>query len=73
MSGQTVKYNLKKRLGRGFTFEELKVCHRAAFCTVYFLADSLMPQEQSICAVRSVGCCVVSLNGEALMLRNWPL
>jgi hypothetical protein len=23
--GQTVKYNLKKRLGRGFTFEELKV------------------------------------------------
>ena len=25
MSGQTVKYNLKKRLGRGFTFEELKV------------------------------------------------
>ena len=23
--GQTIKYNLKKRLGRGFTFEELKV------------------------------------------------
>ena len=23
--GQTVKYNLKKRLGRGFSFEELKV------------------------------------------------
>ena len=22
--GQTIKYNLKKRLGRGFTFEELK-------------------------------------------------
>ena len=30
--GQTIKYNLKRRLGRGFTFEELKVlltagCH----------------------------------------------
>lgn len=25
MHGQTIKYNLKKRLGRGFTFEELKV------------------------------------------------
>ena len=25
--GQTIKYNLKKRLGRGFTFEELKVTH----------------------------------------------
>ena len=24
--GQTVRYNLKKRFGRGFTFEELKVC-----------------------------------------------
>lgn len=24
--GQTVKYNLKQKLGRGFTFEELKVC-----------------------------------------------
>ena len=23
--GQTVRYNLKKRFGRGFTFEELKV------------------------------------------------
>jgi large subunit ribosomal protein L13e len=26
--GQTIKYNLKKRLGRGFTFEELKVSSR---------------------------------------------
>ena len=29
--GQTIKYNLKKRLGRGFTFEELKVGCIAAF------------------------------------------
>ena len=26
--GQTVKYNLKQRLGRGFTLEELKVGRR---------------------------------------------
>ena len=29
--GQTIKYNLKKRLGRGFTFEELKVGCIATF------------------------------------------
>lgn len=36
MSGQTVKYNLKKRLGRGFTFEELKVVlpPHLIFCSV---------------------------------------
>ena len=32
MHGQTIKYNLKKRLGRGFTFEELKVSY--AYATV---------------------------------------
>lgn len=28
--GQTVKYNMKQRLGRGFTLEELKVRHAGA-------------------------------------------
>lgn len=32
--GQTVKYNLKQKLGRGFTFEELKVRPAASqLCT----------------------------------------
>lgn len=26
MRGQTIKYNSKQKLGRGFTLEELKVC-----------------------------------------------
>jgi large subunit ribosomal protein L13e len=30
VKGQTVKYNTKRRLGRGFTFEELKVWGRYA-------------------------------------------
>ena len=28
---QTVKYNTKKRAGRGFTFEELRVRHTASW------------------------------------------
>ena len=42
MSGQTVKYNLKKRLGRGFTFEELKVMSPSCILRCCFLADALM-------------------------------
>ena len=56
MSGQTVKYNLKKRLGRGFTFEELKVMSPGSIHALYAsLRRSFMLQEQLTCAVRSVG------------------
>ncbi len=37
--GQTIKYNLKKRLGRGFTFEELKVIlptHKMQYVTARY-------------------------------------
>lgn len=37
--GQTVKYNSKQRLGRGFTLEELKV--RDGSCTASSMAASI--------------------------------
>ncbi len=33
--GQTIKYNSKRRLGRGFTLEELKVCLQSGICDEY--------------------------------------
>lgn len=40
MHGQTIKYNAKTRLGRGFTLVELKVC-AAAECLVCMLLSPL--------------------------------
>ena len=46
--GQTIKYNLKKRLGRGFTFEELKVNFASSPHAV--LAPSLQGNAQMVCS-----------------------
>lgn len=58
VSGQTVKYNLKKRYGRGFTLEELKVSQTAALAVTFTSCQTAaeLQQEPSLCKL--VACCL---------------
>lgn len=47
VTGQTVKYNTKKRAGRGFTLEELKVILK------YCYACGEQPGSRKLCWTRS--------------------
>ena len=73
MSGQTVKYNLKKRLGRGFTFEELKVMspgsilHCMLPCEVFYAAGAIDMCSEECGLLHEV------LDAEVLVVRKWPL
>ena len=50
--GQTIKYNLKKRYGRGFTLDELKVLRLGiGSAAAYCLLDDWAVSEQSIYCV----------------------
>jgi len=56
---QTIKYNKKERLGRGFTLEELKVCLRAPLAiSVLGHTCKLMQNVELIPTARMYGCFV---------------
>ena len=63
VSGQTIKYNLKKRAGKGFTFEELKVrkcpvSHRAAHSGLkgFSVEEGSIPGPTSVASGGCVYC-----------------